>query len=164
VRILAFDIVAERRGCAGFCCFLFLRFFAGIQTAGAEAAPVFDVKVFGERRNHGGAAFDLADAAEDNFGATVVHFDQTMNLDRASGEEPDVSYVFQIAGEDYDGEGARHLIFAEVQEVDSFIAYFHVQDFSSNALGFADVLGGIVDREAVGGCHGVREEHGYQRD
>jgi hypothetical protein len=42
------------------------------------------------------------------------------------------------------------LLFAEADEVNTFWAGFYVQDFSGDAFGFADVLRGFADGEAIG--------------
>jgi hypothetical protein len=63
-----------------------------------------------------------------------------------------VTYVFQVIGEDYDGERTGYLIFAKVQEVDSFVAYLHVEDLPGNTLGLSYVSGGFVEGEAIGGA------------
>jgi len=77
----------------------------------------------------------------------------------------DVAHVFEITGEDYDGEGTGDSIFTEIQEVNAFVAHLHLQNFSFDAFGFADVLGGFVDGEAVGGWEpgrqGQRHQHRY---
>jgi hypothetical protein len=55
-----------------------------------------------------------------------------------------VAYVFQVIGEDNDGERTGYLIFAKVQKVHSFIAYPHIQDFPGDTFGFPYVLGGLL--------------------
>ncbi len=72
-----------------------------------------------------------------------------MDFDHLSGEAADVAYIFQVVREDHYGERASHLVFAEVDEVDASGSDFHAQDFSHHALGFADVLAGGLDGEAV---------------
>ncbi|MGB2606723.1 MAG: hypothetical protein WBC78_24175 [Candidatus Sulfotelmatobacter sp.] len=42
------------------------------------------------------------------------------------------------------------MIFAEVYEVHSSRAGFYTQDFPYDALGFADVLAGLTDRQTIG--------------
>ena len=46
------------------------------------------------------------------------------------GEQADVTHILEITGEDYDGKGTRQCIFAEIQEVDAFVAHLHLQYFS----------------------------------
>ena len=121
--------------------------------SGAIVACFFDVVFFGQRWNQGGSSSDLADAFEDDFGAAVVEFDGSADFDGAAGETADVSYILQIVGEDDYREGAGHLVFAEVEEVDAFGADFDAEDFAGHALGFAYVLSGFVDGEAVGSEH-----------
>ena len=67
-----------------------------------------------------------------------------------SGEAADVPDILQIVGEDDNGERAGHVVFAEIEKVDAFGADLHPHDFSRHAFGLADMLGGLVDREAVG--------------
>lgn len=145
----------DRRGIGfafGFCWLL-----RGPEPSGAEMSAVLDVVIFGQRRDHGRAAFDLADAVENDLGAAVVHFHGAADLDGTSREAADVAHILQIIGEDHDGEGAGHLVFAEVEEVDTLIAYLDSYHASGDAFGFADVPGGFVDRNAVGGLGGQRE-------
>ena len=84
-----------------------------------------------------------------------------MNFDGAAGQAANVADIFQAGREDDDRERAGHLIFAEVEEVNAFRADFHSEDFSRDAFGFADVLAGFVDGDAVGG---VEERDGEQED
>ena len=85
-------------------------------------AAIFDVVVFGERRDHGGTASNLADAIQDYFGAAIVEFNGSMNFDGAAGQAADVADIFQSGGEDYYREWAGQLILAEVEEVNSFFS------------------------------------------
>jgi hypothetical protein len=74
-----------------------------------------------------------------------------VDFDDLSGEAADVADVFKIGREDHDRKRARHLICAEVDEMHAFGAGLHTQNFSRDALGFADVLGGFLDGETIGG-------------
>ena len=56
------------------------------------------------------------------------------------------------------------MLFAEVEEVNSFGADFYADDFSRDALGFADVLAGFVDGDAVGGLEQWGEQEDQNRD
>ena len=136
-----------------------LGFLAGIEPAGAEAAAILHIVVFGERRDHGGAAFDLADAVQDDFGAAIVHFQGAADLDAASREQADVADVFEIIRKDYDCERTGHCVLAEIQEVNTLVAYLHLQHLSGDAFGFSYVLGGFVDGEAVSGWEWAYEEN-----
>jgi hypothetical protein len=49
------------------------------------------------------------------------------------------------------------LVFAEIDVVDSLVPGFYVEDFSGDALDFADVVGGFLDGDAVG----MGEEEGW---
>jgi hypothetical protein len=69
---------------------------------------------------------------------------------RASRESADVANIFQIVGEYDHCKRAGHGIFTEIKEVHAFGAGFNADDFTRNALGFADVLAGLVDGNAVG--------------
>lgn len=126
--------------------------------AGAVVTAFFYIVVFRQGRDHGCAAGDLADAVEDHFGAAVVELDGSMNFDGASGEAADITDIFQAGREDYHREGTGHLVLTEVEEVDAFRTNLDSEDFSGDALGFADVLVGFVNGDAVGGVEGDRQE------
>jgi len=113
-------------------------------------ALLFYVVVLGKRRDHSGAIGELADAAQDDFGAAVVEFYFSVNLDQLSGQAADVADIFQVGGEDDDAERASHLVLAEVDVVDAFASSFDAEDFSGDAFVFADVVGGFLDGDAVG--------------
>ena len=74
-------------------------------------------------------------------------------------ESADVADIFQITGENHNREGAGHLLFAEIEEVNTIRSAFYSEDFSGYAFGFAHVLAGLVDGDAVGG----REEWGGEQ-
>ena len=113
-------------------------------------AAVLDIVVFGQRWDHRRAAFDLSDSSENDFGPAVVGLDAASDLDGAADQTAYVPNIFQIVSEDNDREWTRHLVFAEVKEVNSFRPDFHSQYFAGYAFGFADVLAGFVDRDAIG--------------
>ena len=92
----------------------------------------------------------MADAAQDDFGAAVVEFYFSVNLDELPGEAADVADIFQVGREDDYAEGAGHLVLAEVDVVDAFASSFYAEDFSGDAFVFADVVGGFLDGDAVG--------------
>ena len=110
------------------------------------------IVVLGQWRDHGGAALDLADAVQDDFRAAVVGLKSAANLDGASGESANVAHVFQVVGEHHDHEGASHLFFTEVEKVDAFGADFDADNFPLDTLGLANVLAGLVDRDAIAGA------------
>ena len=58
---------------------------------------------------------------------------------------------FSPEGKTTTEKGAGQLVFAEVEEVNSFCADLDLEYFSRYAFGFADVLAGFVDGDAVGG-------------
>lgn len=118
--------------------------------AGAVVAAVLDIVSFGEWWNQGSASADLADAVQDDFGAAIVELDQSVNFNGAAGQAAHVADILQIVGEDHDGEGACHLIFAEIEEVNAGRVDFDAQDFAGHALGFAHVLASFADGDAVG--------------
>ena len=66
--------------------FVLRGFLGGAQVAGTEVAAVFDVVAPRQGRNHGGSAFDIADAAENDFGAAVVDFEGATDFDGTSGQ------------------------------------------------------------------------------
>lgn len=68
-----------------------------------------------------------------------------MNLNHLPSEAPDVPDIFQVGGEYDDRERARHLIGAEVDEVNPAGSGFDTQNFSGHALGLTDVLGSFLD-------------------
>lgn len=117
-------------------------------------AAVFHVIALGQRRDHGGSTFDLADTAQDDFGTAIIDLEGSADFDGSSREAADITDIFQIVGEDYDGEGASHLVFTEVEEVNSLRADFDPDDLSTDTFDLADVLAGLVDREAVRGAGG----------
>ena len=155
--LVAFHIIPvscgrARRG------FRLCRLLRWAQASGTEVATIFHVVVLRQRRNHGGAAFDLADAVQDDFGAAVVGFEGSVDFDGAAGEAADVADVFQVVRKDDDCEGTRHLVFTEIEEVDTFGADFYADDFSRHAFGFSDVLSGLVNGDAVSGAGGRNRE------
>lgn len=54
-------------------------------------------------------------------------------------------------GKHHDCERAGLLVPTEIEKVNAFGAAFDAQNFSGNALDFADVLAGFLNRDAVGG-------------
>src|SRR5208282_6909683 len=121
LQVVAFHVVAVSRGRVGLG-FGFGWLLGGAHPAGAVVAAVFDVVVLGQGGNHGCAPGDLADVVEDDFRAAVIKLDRAFNFDHASGQAADIADIFQIAGEDHDGEGAGRLIFTEVKEVNAACA------------------------------------------
>lgn len=53
------------------------------------------IVVFWKWWDHRRAAFNLADAAEDDFGTAVIHFDGSSDFNRASGEAADIADIFR---------------------------------------------------------------------
>ncbi|PYQ43176.1 MAG: hypothetical protein DMG99_07105 [Acidobacteria bacterium] len=162
--VVAFDVVSVGGGGARLLRFGFPRLLAGMKAAGTETPSIFHIVVFGKRRDHGGAAFDLADAVQDDLRAAIVHFYRAADLDVASGEQANITHILKITGEDYDGERTGQGILAEIQEVNAFVPYLHLQDFSADAFSFADVFGGFMNGEAVSGWERTHEQYNYQRD
>ena len=81
--IVAFHVVAVRcRG--GRFGFRFRGLPGGAQASGAEMAAIFHVVILGQRRNHGRASGNLANAVQDDFGTTVVEFNGTVYFDGAT--------------------------------------------------------------------------------
>jgi hypothetical protein len=156
--VLAFDVVSVGGGDAGFGFGLFW-FLGGVQASGAVVAAFFYVVVLGERRDHGGASVELADAVQDDFRAAVIHLYGAIDFYDAPFEAADVADIFEVVREDYNGEGAGCFVFAEVYEVDAFESGLYAVDLAGDALDFADVMAGFVDGDAVGG----EERDGEQR-
>jgi hypothetical protein len=150
LRVFALDVSAVG-GSGGGPGLRLRRFLRRTQASGAVVAAVFHIVGLGERWNEGGASRDLADAAEDDLGAVVVELDGTVNFDDTAFEAADVADVFEIGREDYHREGTRHPVFAEVEEVDALDADFDAENPSADAPGFADVLAGFLNGDAVGG-------------
>jgi len=128
-----------------------LLLFRGIEMAGAVVPSVLDIIVLGQGRDQGGAAGDLADAAEDDFGAAVIKFDRAVNFDGAAGESAHVPDIFQVVGKDDYGKRTGHLIFAEVEEVNAVLPGLYPQHLTGHAARFPDMLAGLRDRDAIGG-------------
>ena len=88
---------------------------------------------------------------QDYFRAAVVESYGAVNLDEVSlREAAHVANISKIRCENNQRERTRRLLFAEADEVDSFCSGLHAQDFTRNAFGFAEVLGGFVNGETVG--------------
>jgi len=133
-----------------------------MQSAGTVMAAVFHVVGFRQRGNHRRAAGDLADAVQNDLRAPVIEFYGSANLDGATGETAHVSNIFQVVFENDDREWTNHLIFTEIKEVNALHADFHAYDFSGHTPGLADVLTGLLDRNAVDGAQqGSRPEKDY---
>ena len=128
-------------------------------------AAILHVVVLRKRRDHGGAAFDLADAVQDDFGAALVGFYGSADFDGAPGETADVADIFQVVGENHDRERTGHSIFTEVKEVNALVPDVDADDLPGYAFRFANVLAGFVDRDAVGCGRGAgKEEGGEERE
>ena len=93
----------------------------------------------------------MADAVQDDFGATVVEFYWAVNLDDLPLEVPNIANILKVSREDHDGKWARHLIRAEIHEVHAFRADFHPQDFAGYALSLSDVATCLADSDAIRG-------------
>jgi len=143
--------------------FNFRRLFCGTHAAGAEVGTVLYVVVPGERRNPGGSSGNLGDAVKDDLGAAVVEFDLPVNFNHPASKAADVAHLFQVVGENYDREGARHCVFAEVEEVNSLYADLNPHNLSGHALRLADLLVGLVDWYAIGGGEQRRREQDYDK-
>jgi hypothetical protein len=128
-------------------------------------AAVFYVVILRQWRDHGGAAFDLADAAQDDFRAAVVDFHGSADFDASPFEAPDVAYIFQVVGKDYDREGAGHRVFTEIKEVDAFFSHLYSNYLPYDTLCFPYVLAGFVNGNAVGGLGCAwRQQEEQERD
>ncbi len=138
--------------------FYFCGLFGRTYAASAVVALFFHVVVFRQWWNQGGAAGELADLLEDDFSASVVELDGTVDFDNVALEAAHIADIFQIGREDHDGEWAGSLLGAEVDEVDATGSGLNVGDFAGDALGFAYVLRGLVDGQAVGSEDGGRGE------
>jgi hypothetical protein len=113
-------------------------------------AAVFDVIILGQGRDHCRSALDLADPPQDDLRPPVVTFEGSTDFNCASSEAADIAYNFQIWSENDHREWARHLVFAEIQEVNPFGTNSHAKDLARYASGLANVLRGLTDQNAVG--------------
>jgi hypothetical protein len=68
-------------------------FLASLRRAlsGAVVALLLYILGFEEGRDHGGSTGEMADAAQDDFGAAVVEFYISVNLDELAAEAADVA-------------------------------------------------------------------------
>ena len=149
-RLCALDIVSVgRRGRRWG--FGFGRFLGGAQASGAVVAPILDVVIFRERWDHGRAPGDLADVVENDLGAAFVEFDGSVDFNGAPGQATDVANIFQSGSEDHHRKRAGHLIFAEVEKMNSLIPNSYFQDLARNAFRFAYVMTRLFNGDAVGG-------------
>jgi hypothetical protein len=87
-----------------------------------------------------------------------------VDFDGASGKAANITDIFESGREGDHREGAGQLIFAEVEEVNAFGADLYLKNFAGNAFGFADVLAGFVDGDAVGGVEETGREEDQRRD
>jgi len=129
---------------------------------GTEVATILDIVILGQWRDHGCAAGDLANAVQDDLRASVVEFHGAVNLDRSTCQASDVSNVFQAGRKDHNCEGAGHLVFTKLEEVDSLGSNFDPEDLSGDATGFADMLIRFVNGDAIGGAEAGGDEQEYQ--
>ena len=128
------------------------RFLGGTEAPGAVVAAVFDVVILGQRRDQRRASGDLADAVQNDFCPSLVKFDRTVNFYGAAGQAAHVADVFQVVGEDHDGERTSHLVFAEVQEMNAARADFDAHNLPGHTCVFADMPAGFGDGNAIGGA------------
>ena len=131
------------------------QFLGRPKTPSAVRAAVLHVVVLGEGRDHGCTPFDLADAAQDDFGAALVGFYGSADFDGASRETADITDIFQVMGENYHHEGAGHGVFTEIQEVNTFVPDVDADNRPCDAFRFADVLAGFMKGNAVGSARGA---------
>jgi len=75
-----------------------------------------------------------------------------------------IAYVFQSRCEHHDRKRASHLIFTKVEEVNALLAHLNSEYLSGDALGFAHVLAGFVNGDAIGGVEAGRGTEREERD
>lgn len=147
-RSVSFHVVPV--GCRVCWSALVFRWFLGRpHSPGTVVALLFHIVVLGQRRDQGWTAGQLADAVQDDLGASVVEFDRSVDFDGSAGEAADIAHVFEIGRKDNDREGAGHLVFAEIEKVHAASADFYSLDFPGDTFDFADVLAGVLDGKAV---------------
>ncbi len=127
-------------------------------------ASILDVVVPGQGRDHGGAAINLTDAAEDDFRVAIVGLHGSADGDGPAFQMAHVANIFEVVGENNYGERASDLVFAEIQEMDTPGTHVHPQDCSGDTFRFAYVLPGIVNGDAVRSVGGGREEKEREGD
>jgi hypothetical protein len=64
----------------------------------------------------------------------------------------------------HDRERTRQLVFAEIEEVNTLHAHFHAYDLSGHTAGLADVLTGLLNRNAIGGAEQGKAEKDHEGD
>jgi hypothetical protein len=74
-----------------------------------------------------------------------------MNLDSSARQPPHIAHVLQVVRKDDHGERTSDLFFAEVEVVNPLVADLYAENFPGDTSGFADVLAGVVNGDAVGG-------------
>ena len=120
-----------------------------MKVAGAVVALFFHIVFFRKRRDQQTTAGDLAQAVQNDFGTAIVKFDRAFDFDHVSGEAAHVADIFQIVREDDDGKWAGHLVFTEVDEVNSSRTDFYFEHLARHAGGFSDVSAGVLDGNTV---------------
>ncbi len=121
--------------------------------SGAVVAAILYVVVFRQRRQQGRTAVYLAEPAQNNLCPPSIKLHRPVDFDDVSGEPANVSDILEIVSENDDCKRACHLVFAEIQEVHA-LRCLHAHDFARDALSFADMLRGLLKRNAVG-CRGA---------
>jgi len=94
-------------------------------------------------------AGELLPAIQNNFCAIVVLLNFSANLDDFACELADVTDVLHIVREDHNRKRTEAVVFTEV-EIVGFAACLHADDLAGYAVSFSNVLGGLVERNAVG--------------
>ena len=141
-----------------------LGFLAGIDSSGAVVALLFHIVVFRQWGNQGGASAKLADAVEDDFGASLVHLHGPVHFDGATFQPVHVAHIFQVVGEDNHGEWAGCLVFTEVYKMNAFDSYSYPEYLAGDAFDLAHVVAGILNGDAIGSAEKRRGKQDDQQN
>jgi len=115
----------------------------------AIAPLLFDVVVFGQRRNSGTGAAQLPVFFENNFCASVVFFHLSVDLDHPALQLPHIAHAFQVTGKDHDGKWAQAKVVAEVQKMNTSRPLLDPYHHADYALDLAHVVLGFREGEAI---------------
>jgi len=122
-------------------------------------AALFDVEALWQRRKQGCLTRELFPAVQDDFGAVVVLLNFPTNFDDLACELAHISDALHVVREDDNRKRTEAIVFAKI-EVMSFAGRVHANDLACDAFRFADVLGGLVEGDAVGAEGGSGKEQG----
>ena len=129
----------------------------------AVSAFFLYVIILGQRRNSGARAAKLPVFFENNFRASVVLFDLSMDLDHPALQLPHVAYALQVTRKDHDGKRAQAKVIAEIQKMNSSRALFDPYYCSGHAFNLAHMFSGFREGETIGPGHAGEENGGDEQ-